>query len=37
MPNLADQAFLAWLKQDDERQQADYRLYRNYYNGHAVR
>lgn len=31
--NLADQAFLRWLKEDDERQQADYRLYRDYYNG----
>lgn len=31
--NMADRAFLRWLKQDDERQQADYRLYRDYYNG----
>ena len=33
MPNLAEHAFLAWLKADDERQQADYRLYRDYYDG----
>ena len=32
-PNLAEQAFLRWLQQDDAAQQADYRLYRNYYNG----
>jgi hypothetical protein len=31
--NLADQAWLRWLKQDDLTQQADYRLYRRYYDG----
>lgn len=33
VPNLAEQAFLRWLKADDAAQQADYRLYRDYYNG----
>lgn len=33
VPNLAEQAFLRWLKADDAAQQADYKLYRQYYNG----
>jgi hypothetical protein len=31
--NLADQALLRWLKQDDMMQQADYQIYRQYYDG----
>ena len=30
----ADRAWLDWLVLDDAQQQADYRLYRDYYNGH---
>lgn len=33
VPNLAEQAFLRWLKADDAAQQSDYKLYREYYNG----
>jgi len=31
--NLAEQSWLNWLRLDDERQQADYQTYREYFNG----